>query len=145
MLRVRNLNLWGITILLIVCCFGMVAQGKYGGGTGEPNDPYQIWDANQMQAIGADANDWDKHFILMADIDLGKFDGKNGRDTFNLIGGYIGYDDPNIKPFTGVFDGDDHTILNFIQRTAGGNYCCQSGIVTIINNLVKLFLCPGCG
>ncbi|MHC4743723.1 MAG: GLUG motif-containing protein, partial [Planctomycetota bacterium] len=86
---------------------------KYGGGTGEPNDPYQIWDANHMQAIGADANDWDKHFILMADIDLGQFDGKDGRERFNVVGrGY--YDDEWVNiPFSGEFDGNNHTIAGF--------------------------------
>lgn len=47
-----------------------VTQRKYGGGTGEPNDPYLIYTAEQMNAIGAKPNDWDKHFKLMADIDL---------------------------------------------------------------------------
>ncbi len=59
-----------------------------------------------MQAIGADANDWDKHFMLMADIDLSQFDGRDGREKFNVIGEYA-------NPFTGVFDGNDHTISNF--------------------------------
>jgi hypothetical protein len=86
---------------------------KYGGGTGEPNDPYQIWDANHMQAIGADANDWDKHFILMADIDLARFDGKDGRERFNIIGGYW-YDRVWVHvPFSGEFDGNNHTIAGF--------------------------------
>ena len=48
-----------------------VAQRKYGGGTGEPNDPYLIYTPEQMNAIGAEPNDWSKHFKLMADIDLG--------------------------------------------------------------------------
>ncbi|MBL7153200.1 MAG: hypothetical protein ISS79_05750 [Phycisphaerae bacterium] len=92
---------------------GFIYTIPYGGGTGTAEDPYQIWDANHMQAIGADANDWDKCFKLMADIDLGQFDGRDGREEFNMIGAYIGYDDPNNRPFTGVFDGDDHTISNF--------------------------------
>ena len=98
---------------MIVCCCGVVAQGKYGGGSGTPEDPYQIWDPNDMQAIGADANDWGSHFILMADIDLGQFDGKDGREKFNLIGEFVGGEDPNNKPFTGVLDGNGHAISNF--------------------------------
>ena len=98
----RRTNLRGrITILLIICCCSLTrADVKYGGGTGEPNDPYQIWDANHMQAIGADAGNWGKHFVLMADIDLSQYDGKDGREKFNTIG-------PNRNlAFHGVFDGN---------------------------------------
>jgi hypothetical protein len=35
-----------------------------------------------MNAIGANSNDWDKHFKLMADIDLSGFTGTD----FNIIG-----------------------------------------------------------
>jgi len=110
--RISNL-LGKITILLIICCCGMVAQGKYGGGSGEPNDPYLIFDANHMQAIGADANDWDKHFKLKADIDLSPFDGNDGRPEFNMIGEYYYAGAWVENPFTGVFDGNGHTISNF--------------------------------
>ncbi len=114
--------LGGITMLLVICCLGMVAQGKYGGGTGEPNDPYQIWDANDMQAIGADANDWDKCFVLMADIDLGQFDGRDGREKFNIIGNW---DDG----FRGVFDGNDHTISNFTYVSDDRSFVGLFGVV----------------
>jgi len=87
-------------------------QGKYGGGSGTAEDPYQIWTPEQMNAIGTEPNDWGKHFKLMADIDLSGFDGKNGRPAFNIIA-------PDTKPallyyqgiaFTGVFDGDGHKL-----------------------------------
>ena len=99
-----------ITIMASLLCglsfFPSPAQAKYGGGTGEPNDPYLIYTAEQMNAIGADYNDWDKYFKLMADVDLGQFDGKEGREKFNVIG-VTWY-----NPFAGVFDGNDHTISN---------------------------------
>jgi hypothetical protein len=72
-----------------------------GGGSGEPNDPYLIYTAEQMNAIGTEPNDWDKQFKLMADIDLSTCTGSQ----FNIIGGN--------SAFTGVFDGDGHTISNF--------------------------------
>jgi len=87
-----------LLLLLAICFFPLSAQAKYGGGTGEPNDPYLICDANQMNAIGADANDWDKHFKLTADIDLSGYTGTE----FNTIGYYISSIDN--KAFTGVFD-----------------------------------------
>jgi hypothetical protein len=96
-----------LLVLLAISFSALPAQAKYGGGTGEPNDPYLIYDANQMNAIGADSNDWDKHFILMADIDLSGFTGT----SFNVIG--TGWD----NAFTGVFDGNGHTISNYSSNT----------------------------
>ncbi|MBN1507746.1 MAG: hypothetical protein JW955_12920, partial [Sedimentisphaerales bacterium] len=43
---------------------------KYSGGTGEPNDPYQIATAADLIALGETPEDYEKHFILTADIDL---------------------------------------------------------------------------
>jgi hypothetical protein len=138
----RNSNLLGkITILLIICCCSLPAQAKYGGGTGEPNDPYQIWDANHMNAIGADPCDWDKHFILMADIDLSAYTGT----SFNIIGtGHFEYS-PTMTywfvgaPFTGVFDGNGHSISNFTYEYSGdefvGLFGCVDGESAQIKNL----------
>ncbi len=91
-----------------------VAGRKYAGGTGEPDHPYQIATAEQMNAIGADPNDWDKHFKLTADIDLAQFDGKEGRPAFNIIAPDLDPNDRDFQgiPFTGVFEGNDYTILN---------------------------------
>ena len=80
---------------------------RYGGGRGEPNDPYLIFTAQQMNAIGTEPNDWDKHFQLGADLDLAGFDGQAGRPEFHPAG--TGYN----KAFVGVFDGLGHTVRNF--------------------------------
>ncbi len=103
---------------------------KYGGGSGTEDDPYLIQTAEQMNDIGVHPGDWSKHFTLVADIDLSDFDGKAGRPAFNLIGPDTNpatwYYDPEAIPFTGVFDGDGHTISNL--RIAGqgylGLFCC---------------------
>ena len=97
MIRTRNSNLLGkITVLVVICCCCFSAEGKYGGGSGTPEDPYQIWDANHLQSIGADVNDWDKCFRLMVDIDLS---------------GYTGTQFKSIDQFTGQFDGAGHRIM----------------------------------
>jgi len=98
-----------------------IASKKYAGGTGEPNDPYQIATAADLIALGETPDDYDKHFILTADIDLDP----------NLPGGKVfdkaviapDANDANWEfdgtPFTGVFDGNDHTISRLtIQRGA---------------------------
>jgi hypothetical protein len=101
------------TIILIITIFSLSfpAYAKYGGGTGEPNDPYLIYTAEQLNTIGLNQEDADKHFKLMADIDLSAYKG----DSFNRIGFY---DPPEFAPdwhppFEGVFDGNNHTISNF--------------------------------
>jgi len=87
-------------------------EPKYGGGTGEQNNPYLIYTAKQMNAIGANPDDWDKHFKLMVDVDLSSYAGRK----FNIIG-YFRTDEDN-KPFTGVFDGNGCTISNFTYFNA---------------------------
>jgi predicted outer membrane repeat protein len=84
-------------------------HAKYGGGTGEPNNPYLIYTAEHMNTIGTEPNDWDKHFKLMADIDLDP----------NLPDGKI-YDEAIIRYFKGVFDGNGHTISNFSYTSSDG-------------------------
>ena len=84
-------------------------NSKYGGGTGEPNDPYQIDIAEQLNAIGAEPNDWDKHFKLMADIDLSDYSYDRAviaPDINDVNDGFQG------TAFTGVFDGNGNSVLH---------------------------------
>ena len=88
------------------------ADGTYSGGTGEPNDPYRIATAADMNEIGTHPNDWNDCFLLTADINLVDYNESN----FNIIG-------PNsTTPFTGVFDGNDHAISNFTWNLATADY-----------------------
>ena len=88
----------------------MHTLAQYGGGTGTEEYPYLIYDPNHMQSIGAYPADWDKHFKLMNDIDLSAYDGQNGNPPFNVIGNFMEFGDPNRIPFSGMFDGNNHTI-----------------------------------
>ena len=78
------------------------AFGKYSGGSGTAGDPYLIGTPEDLNSIGLDANDWDKHFKMIADINMAVYTGTE----YNIIGNYD-------SPFTGIFDGNGHTILNF--------------------------------
>ncbi|HUT47662.1 MAG TPA: GLUG motif-containing protein [Sedimentisphaerales bacterium] len=98
-----------ITLLITIFSLSLPAYAQYGGGTGEPNDPYLIYTAEQMNEIGLNQEDWGKHFKLMADIDLGSFTGT----SYNIIGGE--WD----NPFTGVFDGNNKKISNFNYSSIG--------------------------
>ncbi len=84
------------------------AFAKYSGGTGEPSNPYRIATAEDLNDIGNYEEDWDKHFILINDVNLATYTGTQ----FNIISRWLGWDDPNNKPFVGVFDGNDHKIWN---------------------------------
>jgi rhodanese-related sulfurtransferase len=132
---------------------------KYSGGTGEPNDPYQIATAEDLIALGETPEDYDKHFILTADIDLDP--NLPGRKVFSeaVIGAgsfvdinpgtFIGID-PNAfidigafisskrfegTPFTGVLDGNGHTIshLTIIGESYLGLFGLLENGATISN------------
>ena len=116
-----------------------VATRKYAGGTGDPNTPYQIATAAQMNAIGADPNDYDKHFILTTDIDLAPFDGREGRPAFNVIARNTDPGDWNFHgiPFTGVFDGAGHTVTNFCWSESDTGYAGLFGYVSDPNAEIR--------
>ena len=94
-----------------------ISFAKYSGGTGEPNDPYLIATPNDLNAIGTDSNDWDKHFKMIADVNMAGFTGIQ----FNLIGYWETWYTSNNKPFTGIFDGNNYTISNFTYSVASRN------------------------
>ena len=66
-------------IILMVCLTlqSSALSVEFAGGTGVLNDPYLINTTEQMNTIGAEPNDWDKHFKLMADIDLSGYVGRS--------------------------------------------------------------------
>jgi hypothetical protein len=110
---------------------GGCSATQYGGGCGTEAQPYLIYTAEQMQAIGASPWDWDKHFKLMADIDVGGYTG----DSFNTIGYYIPF---SIQlPFTGVFDGNNNKILNFTYYSAEKIEMGLFGFIRNANSEIK--------
>ncbi len=110
-----------IPFLIALFLLGLPTHAQYGGGTGEPNDPYLIYTVDDLTAIGAEPNDWDKHFKLMADIDLdpnlpgGRVFTQAVIHTRAMIlsdfGGTI-----ILSGFEGDFDGNDCTISNLTIR-----------------------------
>jgi len=94
-----------------------LAWQKYGGGTAQPNDPYLLYTAEHLNALGAEPNDYDKHFTLMADIDLSGYVYDRAviaPDVNDAETGFQGI------PFTGVFDGNGHTISNLVIEGRDG-------------------------
>lgn len=76
-------------------------------GDGSLGNPYQIWSAVQFNHIGTDSSFWDKHFILMADVNM------NSIGSYNIIGN-------SSTPFSGSFNGNWKTItgLTIYEPTA---------------------------
>jgi hypothetical protein len=104
-----------ITCLFAVCLISLPSQAKYGGGTGEPNDPYQIATAVHLNLLGTEPNDWDKHFELTADIDMSDFSYTRAVIAWDA-------DDSDFwffgnKLFAGTFDGGGHQITNLTIDT----------------------------
>lgn len=100
---------WAACMLAWGLCLS--AHAQYGGGSGTSDDPYRICTAEQMHALSTEPNDWDKHFRLDADIDLSIYrDASLHRIGFNYLS-----QEPSgwLPPFSGVFDGNGHTIANF--------------------------------
>ncbi len=89
--------------LFTVLFFCLPSYAKYSGGTGDPNDPYRIANAEDLNDIGNYEEDWDKHFILINDVNLAQYTGTQ----FKIISTVWN------NVFTGVFDGNDHKIWNF--------------------------------
>jgi hypothetical protein len=104
-----NMGVYGGTVGASKSISGI--HGTYGGGSGEPNDPYLVYTPEHLNTIGTEPNDWDKHFRLMTHVDLGAYTGTE----FNPIGTDWG------SYFTGVFDGNGYTIANLqcIDRGRG--------------------------
>lgn len=111
MTKKANLRLMVVVILSILTFSASAFAGTYSGGSGTEADPYLISTAADMNAIGADANDWSSHFLLVNDINLAGYTGTE----FNIIGYYIirPLHAPIEVPFSGVFDGNDNVIYSF--------------------------------
>ena len=88
--------------LTFICLLASTVFAKYSGGSGTEADPYLIATPQDMNTIGADSNDWSKHFKMIADVNLAAYTGTE----FKLIG-------TQGKQFLGVFDGNGHDIMNF--------------------------------
>ena len=110
-------------LVLVICLFPLPAQAQYGGGSGTAAEPYLIYEPNQMQEIGANSGDWNKHFKLMADIDLAGFTGT----TFNIIGN-------TTTKFTGTFDGNGYEISNFTYFTNSSTALVNIGIFGYVDD-----------
>ena len=87
---------------------------SYSGGNGSVSNPYQIDNPADLQQIMDNDGDWDKHFILTDDIDCTSLTTPNAIGTITTTNVEI--------PFTGTFDGDNHTIRNLTINNPSNDF-----------------------
>jgi len=122
-------------VLALGAGWGVPAYG-FAGGTGEPNNPYQIATAADLLSIGSDSGLLKKHFVLINDLDLAPSlpggrvfdDALIGRDTNPSTSGSTG------SPFSGVLDGRGHTIYRLCISGKNGH---SAGLFGICRGFVK--------
>jgi hypothetical protein len=104
MRKIREFTLIFGWLFLCSVCFG------YSGGSGTASDPCQISSSNDLLELAADTGNYDKFFILTANIDM------QGQVFTTAI---IAPDNDGVIPgfqgtaFAGLFDGRGHKIMNF--------------------------------
>ncbi|MHC4619776.1 MAG: GLUG motif-containing protein [Planctomycetota bacterium] len=117
--RRRSGRTRAILLVAVVCLLATkVSQAKYSGGTGEPNDPYRIGTAEDLNDIGNHVEDFNKCFVMVNDINMAGLSYRTGviaPDINNANDYFQG------TPFTGIFDGNDWNIRKLTIDTAGAN------------------------
>lgn len=113
-----------VALAVLITPFSCFA--RYSGGSGTSGNPYKIatpWDLND---IGNHPEDFNKCFLMTADINLSQFTGAQ----FKIIGTVS-------TTFSGVFDGNDHKIYNFSFIISDRDYTGLFGITegATISNL----------
>lgn len=109
-------TIWSFWAFYSFVCPTDSCLAKYSGGAGTPGDPYKIASATDLTTMAGNTADYDKNFVLTADINLAprKFttaviapDGDNSDTYFDGT------------PFTGDFNGAGHQISNLAINTYG--------------------------
>lgn len=85
-------------------------------GAGTATNPYVISRIEQWLSLAATATDYDKYFVLDADLDFATIPGEDP-----IIGG------AGSPAFTGVFDGRGHTISNWEHLAPTSDYVAPFG------------------
>ena len=84
----------------------VIIASAYSGGSGEPNDPFRIATISDWQTLMSTPADWNKYFILKADLDLKGITVTPVAPDTSTAYGFQG------TKFTGVLDGNGHIICN---------------------------------
>ena len=107
----------------ILCLFSVV-YAYSGDGNGTPAEPCQISNVSDWNDLMKTSSDWNKYFIMTADINLQSVPlTPVGNATTN---------------FTGVFNGDGYIVSNAIINMAGSSYVGLFGRVAAAGRISNL-------
>lgn len=119
-MRIMRINFVSTMLALWIVLGSVPVWAACEGGTGTPDDPYQIATAAQLISIGGDLDALEKHFVLVADIDLdpalpgGRTFDRAPLDWPMRMGASV-----TRLPFNGVFDGAGHVIRSMVINGKG--------------------------
>ncbi|MCF7975911.1 MAG: PASTA domain-containing protein [Phycisphaerae bacterium] len=106
-------------ILAVAMLVSQCQAGEFSGGSGTPEDPFQIGTAQQLIDMGSAPNLLDRCYVLISDIDLDPnlpggrvFSGAVVAPQVVVMFGRISQG----TPFSGTLDGRGYTIRNFTCR-----------------------------
>jgi len=102
-----------VTFVLLFSLTGVYA-GVYSGGVGSAENPFQIATPEDLNEIGDDPCDWDKHFILTVDINMADYTYSTALVAPDINDSNFGFQGTS---FTGVFEGNDHKIIKLTINT----------------------------
>ena len=131
----RKTSLMTIITALLIVSFAPYTCLAYSGGTGDPNDPYQIANVADFSQLSSTPTHWNKAFILTAGVNLTGLiftQAPIARATNSSSDGFQG------TPFTGVFDGNNHTISNLTITASTKDYIGLFGYVSSVGKLRNL-------
>lgn len=105
-----------LSLLLLVLITSSAWAQTYSGGDGTEGNPFQIANLTDLQYLSEHSGDWGLYFIQTANIDASATSTWNSGSGFSPIGTYVNF------PFTGSFNGDNHTItgLNINRSSTNG-------------------------
>jgi len=95
-------------VISSLVAFSAFGYPGYSGGAGTSTNPYRIATATDLLLLGLDNTNFDKHFIMVADVNLA------GRQFTRAV--------IPINPgstFVGVFNGGGHSVMNLIVNYGG--------------------------
>lgn len=104
-------------LLFAVMLNALWASAQFSGsGTGTQNDPYLIFNENQLSQLNNFLNQSDVYFKLMKDIDLSAWINENNPSQGWVPVGI------SATPFKGKFEGNNHTISGLMIKRTSTDY-----------------------
>jgi hypothetical protein len=107
----------------------------YGGGNGTSGYPWKIYTKSQLEYLGSHTADYNKYFIVMADIDLTGTTYTQAiiaPDTNSASGGFQG------TGFNGNFNGNGHVISNMTINMPDADFAGLFGYIYGSGQVINL-------